>query len=265
MRIATDGGLIALGFPEGVTPRSSGRRGRCEAYFRFYEELNDFLPPDKRKVTFPHRLAPGATLEKWLRDLGVPLEAVELILVDGRSVGFSYVLGEGDRVSVYPVFESFDVSSLVRVRDRPLRQLGFVCDAPLGQLAECLRALGFDVLYSSSWEPAAVRAVSRAQGRAILARGGVLLDRPGVTRGYRVRETTPWRQAVEVLARFDLFGSIAPLSRCVRCNARLEPVSEAVGHRRRGLRARRVGAGRSRQMRKARRRARHLRGRAWRK
>jgi hypothetical protein len=229
-----------------------------------YEELNDFLPPDQRKVTFPHRLVPEAVLEEWLRDLGVPLEAVELMFVGGRSVDFSYVVGEGDRVSVYPVFESLDVSSLVRVRDRPLRQLGFVCDAPLGGLAECLRVLGFDVLYSAAWEPADVRAVSRAQGRAILTRNGALLDRLGVTRGFRVRGATPWRQTVEVLARFDLIGSIAPLCRCVGCNAWLDPVNETAGHRWRFLWTGRSRAAKARRGAKARGRARRFRARVWR-
>ena len=42
--------------------------------------------------------------------LGVPHTEVELVLVSGESVGFERMLEEGDRVAVYPKFETFDVS-----------------------------------------------------------------------------------------------------------------------------------------------------------
>ena len=46
---------------------------------------------------------------------------VELILVNGVSVGFSHPVRDGDRISVYPKFEALDVSPLLRIRERPLR------------------------------------------------------------------------------------------------------------------------------------------------
>ncbi len=59
---------------------------------------------------------------------GVPHTEVELIVVDGRSVGFDYRVRDGDRIGVFPMFESFDVSPLVRVRPEPLRDVRFVAD-----------------------------------------------------------------------------------------------------------------------------------------
>jgi len=38
-------------------------------------------------------------------------------------------------------------------------------------------------------------------------------------------ETNPQQQVV-VLRRFDLFGSVAPFQRCLRCNGLLSPVSK---------------------------------------
>lgn len=44
--------------------------------------------------------------------------------------------------------------------------------------------------------------------------------------GYYIRETNPIQQVVEVLRRFNLFESVAPLQRCLRCNGLLSPVSK---------------------------------------
>jgi len=51
----------------------------------------------------------------------IPSEEVDLILVNGTSVDFSYLVKDKDRVSVYPIFETFDISGVTRVREKPLR------------------------------------------------------------------------------------------------------------------------------------------------
>src|SRR5262245_205028 len=96
------------------------------ATFRFYEELNDFLAPDRRGRSFNARCARGATAKHMIEALGVPHTEVELLFVNGESVGFERVLAEGDRVAVYPKFEAFDVTPLLRVRAQPLRETRFV-------------------------------------------------------------------------------------------------------------------------------------------
>ena len=47
-----------------------------------------------------------------------------------------------------------------------------------------------------------------------------------MTHGYYVRETTPRLQVVEILRRFELFGSIQAYRRCIRCNGLLQAVSK---------------------------------------
>src|SRR5574337_389075 len=86
------------------------------ATFRFYEELNDFLPPERRKQEITVRCARAATTKHMIEALGVPHTEVELVLVNGESVGFERVLRDGDRVAVYPKFEAFDVTPLLRVQ-----------------------------------------------------------------------------------------------------------------------------------------------------
>jgi len=110
------------------------------ATFRFYQELNDFLPPARRQREFDVPCAQAATAKHMIEALGVPHTEVELILVNGESVGFERRLRDQDRVAVYPKFEALDVTPLLRVREQPLRTPRFVADAHLGHgLGEPLR------------------------------------------------------------------------------------------------------------------------------
>ena len=130
------------------------------ANFRFYEELNDFLPPRTRKCAVARVCASGATVKHAIEALGVPHTEVEVILANGESVDFSYVVQEGDRISVYPVFEALDVTPVLKVRAEPLRRPRFIADAQLGGLAKYLRMLGFDTLYENGYTDAEVARIA---------------------------------------------------------------------------------------------------------
>jgi len=90
------------------------------AYFRLYEELNDYLPVNKRKKTFSLSLKSSTTIDEAICSLGVPSEEVDLVLVNSESVPFDHIIAEGDKISIYPIFESLDISSVTRLRDKPL-------------------------------------------------------------------------------------------------------------------------------------------------
>jgi hypothetical protein len=113
---------------------------------RFYEELNDFLAPPLRHIEFIRDFDRRTSVKDLIESLGVPHTEVELILVNGVSVDFSRIVEDGDRISVYPMFESLDVTPIIRLRDRPLRSPRFIADCNLGRLARYLRLLGFDCL-----------------------------------------------------------------------------------------------------------------------
>jgi uncharacterized protein with PIN domain/sulfur carrier protein ThiS len=203
-----------------------------QVWFRFYAELGDFLPAARRQVAFAHSFEGRVSIKHLIEALGIPHPEVDLVLVNGRSVDFSYLVQDGDRISVYPVFESIDITPLVRVRPQPLREPRFVLDTHLGQLAAYLRMLGFDTLYRNDYADRELARVSSAEGRILLTRDRALLKRAVVTHGYCVRETDPRKRLVEVLRRFDLFGAITPFRRCIRCNGLLQPVSkQAISHR----------------------------------
>ncbi len=88
---------------------------------RFYEELNDFLPQDKRKIWFAYHFSDNPTIKDIIESMGVPPSEMDLILVNGQSINFSYNPKNDDKVSIYPVFESFDISRISRLRAQPLR------------------------------------------------------------------------------------------------------------------------------------------------
>ena len=89
-------------------------------YFRLYEELNDYLPVDKRKTLFSSSLKSPTTVDEAIRSLGVPTEEVDLVLVNSESVSFDHIISAGDIISIYPIFESLDISGVTRLRDKPL-------------------------------------------------------------------------------------------------------------------------------------------------
>jgi len=197
------------------------------AIFRFYAELNDHLPPESRMRDIVHGFQGPASVKDRIESLGVPHTEVDLILVNGTPVDFCHVLQDGDRVSVYPVFESFDITPVLRLRPTPLREPRFVLDAHLGRLAVYLRMCGFDALYRNDYTDAELAGIEESERRILLTRDRGLLKRSSVSRGYYVRATEARQQLVEVLRRFDLSGRIQPLRRCLLCSSPLISVSKA--------------------------------------
>jgi uncharacterized protein with PIN domain len=197
------------------------------ATFRFYAELNDFLPAFRRQKAFRHDFRGRVSVKDMIESLGVPHTEVDLILVDGQSVDFRYIVGDGDAVSVYPVFEAIDIRPALRLRPQPLRSPAFVLDTHLGRLAAYLRLLGFDTLYRNDFADEELARLSAGEDRILLTRDRGVLKRSLVTRGYCVRSDSPREQIREVAVRFDLAGSAAPFRRCLICNALLQPVEKA--------------------------------------
>jgi hypothetical protein len=175
-----------------------------KATFRFYEELNDFLPAEKRKRDFSVSFRQASAVKDVTQSLGVPVDHIELILVNGDSVDFSYPLKGGERISVYPVFESLDIRLASRLGRAPLRDLQFVADVQLGELAKYLRLSGFDCLHHNDADPQSLVNMSVQRGRVLLTQSHTLLNHPDITRAVLVRENDPERQVKEVFERLDL-------------------------------------------------------------
>ena len=199
---------------------------------RFYAELCELLPRRHRSGRISHRLIESQTVKDLVESYGVPHTEVEVILADGVSVGWEHRPRAGARISVFPVFEAFDVRPLVRLRPAPLRETRFVLDGHLGTLARRLRLLGFDCVYARDADDKDLVEVSQAELRIILTRDRCLLRRRAVSHGYLVRSDQPDEQVREIIRRFQLDSSLEPFTRCPACNGQLVPVEKAaIEHR----------------------------------
>lgn len=210
-----------------MPPKEPHARSIHTAYFRFYEELNDFLAKPLRKQTLTYPFTGKPSVKDAIEAIGIPHTEVELIIINGESVGFDQPLRHGDRISVYPVFESLDISPLIRLRAKPLRETKFILDANVGKLAHKLRLLGFDSLFSSDYSDPEIVEISVTQKRIILTRDKDLLKHRKVTHGYWIRSDEPEHQVIEVIRRLQLEHRFNPFTRCSACNGRMRAAAKA--------------------------------------
>jgi len=197
------------------------------AIFRFYEELNDFLQAKTRKKEQIYYFWSSPSVKEAIEAQGIPHTEVEIIIAGGKSVGFDYRLVHGDRIAVYPVFESLDISPLLRLRPSPLRNIRFIVDRNLSKLARWLRLLGFDTYCEPDMSRRQIVNVSLQEDRVILTADKNILKIKNVTRGYYVREKMVARQIREIVKRFDLRNQLKPFTRCLVCNGKLNPIGDA--------------------------------------
>jgi len=196
------------------------------AHFRFYEELNDFLPADRKKVLFPWAFQGNPSVKSAIEAIGVPHVEVDLILINSQPVDFSHKIRNGDSISVYPVFESFDLASVSHLRQKPLRDLKFIADAHLGKLTKYMRLCGLDTSFMTHQHDHEIINLALQEKRVILTRDREMLKNGKVTHGYWVRSEIPREQIKEVISRFDLTNCLLPYSRCLVCNNAIVEVAK---------------------------------------
>ena len=197
------------------------------ATFRFYEELNDFLPEDQQKRDSIYSFKGKPSIKDVIEAHNVPHTEVDLILANGKSVGFGYHLKDGDRIAVYPIFESFNISPMVKLRERPLRDPKFVLDVHLGKLARLMRLMGFDTYYRNDLDDPEIVQISTGQKRVVLTRDKKLLHARAITHGCWLRSVHAEEQLREVIRRFNLENHIDPFKRCQSCNGPMKKVEKA--------------------------------------
>jgi hypothetical protein len=192
-----------------------------------YGPLNDFLPPHRRQVPWTRAVSGHPSVKDLIESHGVPHPEIDLVLANGVSVTFDYIVQNGDRIAVFPRFGTFDIGALTLVRPRPLEKIRFVADVHLGKLARHLRLAGLDTAYRADADDAALADAADREKRILLTRDQGLLKRRAVAHGYFVRATEPRGQLVEVLRRFAPLD-LLPFSRCPRCNDVLREVPKSL-------------------------------------
>jgi uncharacterized protein with PIN domain len=198
------------------------------ATIRFHGMLDEFLNRRDRQRSIVADLEYTPSVKDLIESLGVPHPEVDIIIANGRSVDFAYLVRPDDQIEVFPPGAASDIVPLIHLWPELQSEATFVLDAHLGRLAGYLRLLGFDTLYRNDYDDEELAAISSAEDRILLTRDRGLLKRGIVVRGYYVRETNPRQQVLEIIRRYELAGQIEPFRRCIRCNGilRLAPKEE---------------------------------------
>jgi hypothetical protein len=190
----------------------------------FHGDLNFFVGSRSARASIERNLAEKTSVKDVIESCGVPHPEVDLILVSGGPVGFDYGLQYSAEVEVLPV--GAQPTRFKKNRLQIQKWKCFIIDGHLGKLARNLRLLGFDVAYDRQAQDRQLLQVMTSENRALLTRDRRLLMHSIVRHGYCPRSQNADAQTIEVIRRFDLFDLIAPFTRCLRCNARLERVAK---------------------------------------
>ena len=178
---------------------------------RAYEELNTYLPPGRQKTDFSVALETGADLRGLLSQLHIPENLVDLILVNGHSASLHHMLENRDRIAIYPVFESLDISGISQIDRSPLRRPKFIATENLKELAKGLQSIGFDVItLSGEISDEEVKLMTRS-GRILLTKDPGVLTEGAFDRAILIKATVQKRQMAEIAERLQLRGLIAGL------------------------------------------------------
>ncbi|PWT78873.1 MAG: hypothetical protein C5B58_14605 [Acidobacteria bacterium] len=188
-------------------------------------DLDFFLRSEARGRRIERILSEKTSVKDVIESCGVPHPEVDLILVNGQPADFNYAIASDANVELYPVGTS--CPSFQEKRLQVARNNRFVVDGHLGKLARDLRLLGFDVAYGPQAEDRQLLEVMEREKRALLTRDRRLLMHAVVQTGYCPRSQKADEQTVEVIRRFNLLGTLAPFTRCLRCNAPLRNVSKS--------------------------------------
>jgi uncharacterized protein with PIN domain len=192
---------------------------------KFQGDLPFFLGSKTRRETVERTLREKTSVKDVIESCGVPHPEVDLILVDGQPVDFRHTLRAEADVDVYPVGLSCTHFEKHRLQVPSIKR--FIVDGHLGTLTRNLRLLGFDIAYDPQAQDRQLLSVMETERRALLTRDRRLLMHAVVQTGYCPRSQNAHEQTIEVIRRFDLFDSIAPFTRCLRCNAPLQKVAKS--------------------------------------
>lgn len=197
------------------------------AHFLFYGSLNDFLPDQMKRYWIDYPLKDEKpSVKHTIEAIGIPHTEVNVILVNGRSVDFSYSIINNDRLEVYPVGYTIPNAKIIFLSQQPSYPIKFIADVHLGKLAKKLRLLGFDIFYKNYMDDKELVETALKEHRVLLTRDVVLLKHKLLSQAYFIRPVIVDRQLEEVIERFQLKHQLHPFARCVECNGKIVAVAK---------------------------------------
>jgi len=200
--------------------------GGSGAFFRFYGELSDFLPPARRGRLLLHRFDVSPSVKAAIEGFGVPHPEVGLIVVIARRsisrTRWARVISSAyTRVSFHRCELAHRAPPAARrhaaIRSRRSSRPPCRLSSPHG----------LDALYRNHASDEELAREAAGGARVLLTRDRGLLKRNDVVHGYWLRNTEPRRQLLEVTRRFDLIRHADLFTRCLVCNTVLDIVDKA--------------------------------------
>ena len=191
----------------------------------FRGDLDFFLRSKTRNRTVERTLSEKTSIKDIIESCGIPHPEVDTILVNGQYVGFDHTLADDADMELFPVENSNANTTVKHLQEAHI--VAFVADGHLGTLTRNLRLLGFDVAYDQKANDRQLLDLMVRENRALLTRDRRLLMHAIVQHGYCPRSQNAEEQTIEVVRRFKLLELIAPFTRCLRCNARLQHAAKA--------------------------------------
>ena len=196
------------------------------ARFQFHGSLAKLAVTNSAEEMVDYSFNGHPAVKDSIEALGVPHTEVDVITVNGQSVGLDHPLQNGDVVGVFPFAWQLECEPLVRLIPPPPEPLRFILDVHLGKLARRLRLLGFDTAYRNDFSDAEIARRATAEERIVLTRDRGLLKRKTVRHGCLLI-SGDLQQQLEVLQnRYGVLDRVDPLVRCPACNGPLRVVDK---------------------------------------
>lgn len=197
--------------------------------FTFFGDLSALLkrPHHEGRLDYPLQDTPA--VKDAVEACGIPHTEVDLLVCDQVSIDWTYRLGGGERILVYPPGYPVVLEQALHLAARPL-SARFILDVHLGKLARKLRLLGFDCLYRNDYDDREIIDIALQNERIILTADRGILKHKEVHYALLIRSIRADLQVDEVLKRFQFYTLIKPFFRCASCNGLLVEVNkEQVG------------------------------------
>lgn len=167
---------------------------------RCYGDLSELAGADRDGlVDVP--VGTARSIREVTASVGIPSTEIDLVVVDGISVGWDDEVTPGQRAAVYPPFSTLPAGVVSRVRTPPPQSLRFAADTPLAELADELRGRGHDTWHATDVTADELAERASAEERILLSRDPDPLMHPLVVHGVLLRSTEPREQLLEVARR----------------------------------------------------------------
>ncbi len=192
---------------------------------KFYYRLTKFLTNKTQKFII-HNFIDQTSVKDLVESFNIPHTEVDVILVNGKSVDFDYMIKNDDRIEVFPDRALCSTKKIIPLKSLIKGKPKFIADVHLGKLVREMRKLGLDVIYNNQFSDDEIVEISYKERRIILTRDIGLLKRKKVKYGlYLLNEKTN-QQLKEIFQNTKIKTSVNPLSICLECGTKLKRMSK---------------------------------------